>query len=105
MQLEHTQQLRHLDEQLDGLEARFSNHLEIYANNGKELSRLGDLIDSHIMEQKKMMEDLHPIIEFYKSFKVTSRMTQVTFKGVMKAIGALIAIGSLYIIIKTILHR
>ena len=105
MQLEHTQQLRHLDEQLDGLEARFSNHLEIYANNGKELSRLGDLIDSHIMEQKKMMEDLSHIIEFYRSFKATSKMTQITFKGIMKTIGILLITGSLYLMVKTILHK
>lgn len=105
MQQEHLQQLKHLDEQLDGLEVRFSNHLEVYANNGKELARLGDLISNHIGEQKKMMEDLFPIIDFYRSFKVTSRVTQVTFKGVMKITGIILAIGSTYLIIKTILHR
>lgn len=105
MQQEHLQQLRHLDEQLDGLEARFSNHLEIYANNGKELARLGNLISDHIMEQKKMMDELYPIIEFYRSFKATSKVTQVTFKGVMKTTGVLLAIGSLWIMIKTILSK
>ena len=35
---------------------KFDRHLEIYAQNGKELQRLGDLIESHIAKMEPVYE-------------------------------------------------
>lgn len=105
MQPEHLQQLRHLDEQLDGLEERFSRHLEIYSQNNKELMRLGNLIDIHLTEQKKLVESLNPILEFYENFKMTSKITQITFKGTMKGVGVIASFLGLYLLIKQVFHK
>ena len=105
MQPEHLQQLQHLDEQLDGLEGRFSHHLEMYANNNKELERLGNLIDKHIENQTELMKSLSPIVNFYRTFEATSRFTKITFRGAMKIAGVFMALGGLYLMFRQIFHK
>ena len=83
------------DKQIEELESRFDRHLEIYANNGRELSRLSKLIEIHIKDHDEFKKKIEPMIKFYEGMTFTQRM-------VMYMLALLASIGGLYIIIKQI---
>lgn len=52
--MNHEEQVKHIDRKVDELEDRFDRHLEIYANNGKELAGL----KVEVASMKKAIENL-----------------------------------------------
>lgn len=89
--------LRRIDDaKIEELESRFDRHLEIYAKNGKELTKLGVLIqslidkfDDHLKQDIEWKEKARPLMDGYKSIRWA-------FYFVM-------AVGSLVLLIKQIL--
>ena len=77
MNHEHHEQLIHLDKEIHEIDTRLNRHLEIYANNGKELKRLGDLVENLIDNLSKLSQDFG---EFRKE--------NDPYLGVLKDIGA-----------------
>ena len=91
------------DIQIQELETRFDRHLEIYANNGKELAALKEAVKSlerFLTENRKLddifREELKPIMNSYSTL-VSGR------KMILGFIIFVSALGSLYLLIKQIL--
>ena len=83
------------DKQIEELESRFDRHLEIYANNGRELSRLSKLIEIHIKDHDEFKKRIEPVIKFYEGMTFTQWL-------VISLVALLTAFGGLYLLIKQI---
>jgi len=83
------------DEQLEELEKRFDRHLEIYSQNGKELSRLAEAVENHIEAHKDMVEKVNEMYAIFNDGKVGTKIIKWTFR-------LLVGIGSAVLIYKGI---
>ncbi len=84
------------DELVQDLEKRFDRHLEIYANNGKEMARLAGAVER--MEERANLRDerVSEMFEVYQQFKFGK-------KGIIWIIGTLTFLGGAYLMTKQII--
>lgn len=83
------------DEMIYDLEKRFDRHLEIYANNGKEMARLATAIEimhKSVEERNKIVDEMFDV---YQSFKFGK-------KGIFWFIGTFTFIGGALLMAKQI---
>lgn len=88
------------DEMVEDLEKRFDRHLEIYANNGKEMARLASVIEAmqlYSTERNKKVDEMY----------ITYQEFMMGKKGIIWLIGGsfaiFMALGSAYLMIKNII--
>ena len=92
------EELRRIDDiEIGKLEERFNQFQEAYIKNGKQLTRLGDLIEFHIADHEKFKAKMKPMIEFYDGISFIQ-------KFLLYIIGGLTAVGILYLTIKKIFY-
>lgn len=81
------------------LEQRFDKHLEIYANNGKEMARLASAVEAMQERSEKRDVIVDEMLKVYQEF-------QSGKKGIVWLIGGLFAmfmtVGSAYLMFKQI---
>jgi len=84
------------DEMVEDLEKRFDRHLEIYANNGKEMARLAAAVER--MEERANVRDekVNEMFEVYQQFKFGK-------KGIFWLIGTLTFLGGAFLTAKQIM--
>lgn len=58
-----------LEQELEEYKGAFTRHLEIYAENGKELATLSQVIKDHIKIEDARYEKMKPLLEGYTSIK------------------------------------
>ena len=91
----NTELRRQDDKQIEELESRFDRHLEIYANNGRELSRLSKLIEIHIKNHDEFKDKIEPMIKFYDGMGFTQRFALYVIAVISSVVG-------LYLLIKQV---
>ena len=95
---EHLQQLNHIDVKVDELEDRFDRHLEIYANNGKELADLKTEI-SELRIQLKMvlpaLQDSKEMMEWFRSMKSGYKFLMAILTLLGTAVGVFLSIKAI----------
>ena len=92
---EHLEQMKHMDERIDDVDNRLDRHLEIYANNGKEMARLAQAIEAHIKSQDNVEKRVNEMYEVFNDGKIGTKIVKWVFR-------VLIAIGSAVIVYKGI---
>lgn len=75
-------------------EARFSRHLEVYANNGKELKALTETILKIVPMFEENTKQTKEMYEIFNGISTTSKWTT---KIVKLIVGILLGVGSLII--------
>ena len=95
MNQEHLEQMKHMDERIDDVDNRLDRHLEIYANNGKEMARLAQAIEAHIKSQDNVEIKVNEMYKIFNDGKIGTKIVKWVFR-------VLIAIGSAVIIYKGI---
>ena len=78
------------------LEKRFDRHLEIYANNGKEMSRLAAAVERMEERSDKRDERVDEMFEVYQQFKFGR-------KGLLWLIGTFTILGGAFLMAKSII--
>jgi len=78
---------QHFKEDLE-FQKRFNRHMEVYAENGKELARLGNLLEAHINDTKEM-------VSFFKGMNFTKKL-------LMWLLGAFAGVGTTILMIREI---
>lgn len=84
-------ELRHKQEEHD---ARFNRHLEIYANNGKELKELTGVIYRIVPMFEENTKQTKEMYEIFNGISTTSKWTTKIVKWI---VGILLGVGSLII--------
>ena len=90
-------QLKHKQEEH---EARFSRHLEIYANNGKELKELTGVIYKIVPMFEENTKQTKEMYEIFSGISTTKKWTFMFFKFMA---GLILAIGSMVLMYKNII--
>ena len=95
------------DEKIEELEQRFDRHLEIYANNGKEMARLAvavenmhDTIINHTNEEDKTKKQVDEMYIWFSGLMVSTRWGDSFIKYIFAII---IGTGSLILLYKQII--
>lgn len=81
-------------------EARFSRHLEIYANNGKELKELKEIIIEVVPMFKENTAQTKEMYEIFSGISTTKKWTFMFFKF---AAGLFLGVGSIILMYKQII--
>lgn len=88
------------DEMVDDLEKRFDKHLEIYANNGKEMAKMGVLVEQMLERDKVRDKKVDEMYTTYQEFMLGK-------KGIIWAVAGIfalfMALGSAYLMAKNIM--
>lgn len=82
------------DERMNEFEARLieqsqslNRHLEIYAQNGKEMQRMGDLIENQLLPRMKNVDELYELLTAGKTLRSTLKVVVI----IILTTGSLIA--------------
>lgn len=91
--------IEHLEKKTDEQDRRMTRHLEVYANNGKELRELRLIIERIVplFEQNTKQTK-----EMYDVFMGLSATKKYTFRFGAWLIGGLMTLGGAYLMIKEI---
>ena len=81
------EELKQIRDRQDQHEAMFSRHLEIYANNGKELAKLTETI----LQNNKQTQEMY---EIFSGLTTTGKWSSIIAKWIF---GLFIGLGSLII--------
>lgn len=84
-----------LEAQIKDVDSRLDKHLEIYANNGKELARLGNLLEQHMADHKDTEKKVQEMYDVFIDGRGGVKVIKILF-------GILVAIGSAILMVKGI---
>lgn len=86
------EELQKIKDRQEQHEARFHRHLEIYANNGKELKELKEIIVEIVPMFKENTQQTKQMYDIFSGIATTGKWTSIFAKWTF---GLLIGIGSL----------
>lgn len=93
------EEIKKLHDRQDQHEARFHRHLEIYANNGKELKELKEIIVKVVPMFEVNTKQTQEMYEIFSGLTTTSKWTSRIVRWVF---GIIIGISALIIAFNTI---
>lgn len=92
--MESDNQLKEMKSRLEEYQVKFDRHLEIYANNGKELKTLTDTILKIVPMFEENTKQTKEMYDVFSGIATTSKWTSKIVKWV---VGIFLGIGSLII--------
>jgi len=93
------EEIKKLTERQEQHEARFHRHLEIYANNGKELKELKEIIMEIIPMFKENTKQTKEMYDIFSGLATTGKWSTRIIKWTF---GLLIGVGSLILMYKAL---
>lgn len=94
------EEIKKLHDRQEMHEAMFHRHLEIYANNGKELKELKEIIVEIVPMFKENTKQTKEMYEIFNGISTTSKWSSLIIKWIF---GLLIGLGSLILMAKAVL--
>ena len=94
------EEIKKLHDRQEMHEAMFHRHLEIYANNGKELKELREIIVEIVPMFKENTSQTKQMYEIFSGLTTTGRWSSLIIKWIF---GLLIGLGSLILMAKAVL--
>lgn len=94
------EELKKLSDRQDVHEAMFQRHLEIYANNGKELKELREIIVEIVPMLKENTDQTKQMYEIFHGLSTTGKWSSLIVKWIF---GLFIGIGSFILMAKALL--
>ena len=88
--------LNNLDKRMTDMRGAFDHHVQVYAKNGKELARLGVMLEDHIEQEsayqkrdQAFKEDVQHVLDYFKAADKGSKLV-IGISKLLVAVGVIV---------------